>query len=293
MNSSEILAGTDENIDLILSLDIGNYKECLTIPKEIPIVILPTNIQKGYFPKDPKSRVERLNTLTKKLHDNGFQKLIADPLLETPISPGICNSLEAYFLYNKSPNKLPMFFGISNVVELMDIDSIGINGLLASIAIEIGVGILFTVEHSTKLIGGVKELKECVKLNYLAKYKKTPPINQGISLFKAKGKSSQIKPKIAENDAIEVKQQNLKYIADEKGYFKIYINHFEHKIYILHFSNDNILLNTIVGVNAEFLSKKLISLKLTENLYHINYLGRELKKAEIYLNFGKPYIQDE
>ncbi|MHA2183246.1 MAG: dihydropteroate synthase, partial [Promethearchaeota archaeon] len=184
MDPSEILAAVDVNIDMILSLDIGNYKDFINIPKDIPIVILPTNIKKGDFPKNPRIRIENLQVLTKKLRNCGFTKLIADPLLETPISPGICNSLETYFLYkNLPPNEqLPLFFGISNVVELMDIDSIGINGLLSSIAVELDIGVVFTVEHSPKLFGGVGELKDSIRLNYLAKNKKTPPINQGLSL---------------------------------------------------------------------------------------------------------------
>ena len=44
MDNSEILAAVDMNIDMILSLDIGNYKDFVDIPKDIPIVILPTNI---------------------------------------------------------------------------------------------------------------------------------------------------------------------------------------------------------------------------------------------------------
>ena len=198
MEKNEILTAVDEDIDMILSLDLGNYEDLLHIPKSIPIVILPTNIKKGYFPKEPETRVNNLFKLTQELHNNGFKKLIADPLLETPITPGISNSLETYFLYHKKVKEennrnmeLPLFFGISNVVELMDIDSVGINGLLASIGIELDMGVLFTVEHSTKLIGGVRELKECVKLNYISKSKKSPPINQGIQVFRAKGKSSQ------------------------------------------------------------------------------------------------------
>jgi dihydropteroate synthase-like protein len=166
MDSKEINAAVEEEIDLILSLDLGNYKEFLNLPKTIPIVILPTNVKEAYFPKDAETRVKNLFKLTSELQNNGFKKLIADPLLETPISPGICNSLEAYFLYKKKISEekyrnfeLPLFFGISNVVELMDIDSVGINGILASIAIELDIGILFTVEHSTKLMGGVRDLK--------------------------------------------------------------------------------------------------------------------------------------
>ncbi|KKK98692.1 hypothetical protein LCGC14_2640210, partial [marine sediment metagenome] len=228
MEKSELLAAVESGIDLILSLDSGNYKDFINISKEIPIVILPTNIKKGYFPKDPKTRVENLLNLTEKLQDYGFKKLIADPLLETPIVPGICNSLEAYFLYSKlSPaKKLPLFFGISNVVELMDIDSVGINGLLASIAVELDIGVVFTVEHSIKLMRGVTELKEGIKLNYLSKYKRTPPINQGIQIFRAKGKTKQLKYKFSQTNGIYIDQLNQDYIPDEVGYFKISLNHY-------------------------------------------------------------------
>ena len=295
MDSSEILAAVDMDIDMILSFDIGNYEEFVDIPKTIPIVILPTNIKNGIFPKHPETRVSNLLDLTKKMLNHGFTKLIADPLLETPISPGICNSLETYFLYKKLPpeNQSPLFFGISNVVELMDIDSVGVNGLLASIAIEMDMGILFTVEHSTKLFGGVRELKDSVKLNFLAKYKKTPPINQGLSVFKAKGKTSQKMPQIKNKNPILVNNLIDGYVPDDNGYFRIYLNPNAHKIYVLFFSNEDQLLQTFIGDNAEALSKEIIKKNLTSDISHINYLGRELKKAEISLFLGKPYIQDE
>jgi len=300
MDKSEILSAVDVGVDLILSLDRGNYKDFLNLPRDIPIVILPTNIKANYFPKEPEIRVKNLFKLTQELKQIGFKKLIADPLLETPIIPGICNSLEAYFLYKKQVAKeanknleIPLFFGISNVVELMDIDSVGINGLLASIAIELDMGILFTVEHSTKLMEGVRELKESVKLNYMSNYKKTPPINHGITVFRAKGKTSQALPEIGTSDVINVKEYALGYIADKNGYFKFYVNHYTKEIYVLFFSNDDFLLKTLVGTNAEALSKKVLELNLTTNLQHISYVGRELAKAEVCLNFGKPFIQDE
>ncbi|MFW9882482.1 MAG: dihydropteroate synthase, partial [Candidatus Thorarchaeota archaeon] len=283
MVPEEIRAAAEEDIDLILSLDHGNYKELLDLPKNIPTVILPTNVKEGYFPKDSESRVKKLFGLTQELLKNGFKKLIADPLLETPIIPGVCNSLEAYFLYKKkiSENEyknfeLPTFFGISNVVELMDIDSIGIIGLLSSIAIELDIGIIFIVEHSTKLMGGVRELKESIKLNYIAKNKRTPPINQGISIFKAKGKVNQDIPSINEENAIIVSKMMPDYTPDDNGYFRIYVNHYSRKIYVLFYSNDNYLIQTFIGNNAEALSKKIIQSKLTKNIYHLNYLGREL-----------------
>ncbi|MFX1233976.1 MAG: dihydropteroate synthase-like protein [Promethearchaeota archaeon] len=300
MVKNEIFAAVEEGVDMILSLDAGNYKQCLSLPKDIPIVILPTNINAACFPKDPVTRVKKLFELTDNLKSNGFSKLIADPLLETPISPGICPSLETYFCYKKKVAEenykkfeLPMFFGISNVVELMDVDSVGINGLLASIAIELDVGIVFTVEHSSKLMGGVKELKDSIKLNYLAKSKKTPPINLGLEIFRAKKKKSQKSPIIDEKNAIILEGQNQDYVPDKKGYFRIYINHYSKKLYVMFYTCEHKLLYTFIGENGETICKRIIQTNLTSNIYHLNYLGRELNKAELCLNSGKAYIQDE
>lgn len=300
MDVKEINYAIEDDIDMILSLDIGNYKQFSDIPKDIPIVILPTNINKGYFPKDPEKRVQNLFNLTEKMQNLGFTKLIGDPLLETPISPGIVPSLTSYFLYKQKTEqtqykqfKIPMFFGVSNVVELMDVDSVGINGLLATIAIELDIGVLFTVEHSIKLMGGVKELKECVKLSYISKNKKSPPINQGIQIFKAKGKTSQKIPEIDyKSKPIIIDRIDHSYEPDPKGYFKIYVNPYKNKIIVCFYSNSHELLQLIKGESAEALSKKVISLKLTDHLQHLNYLGRELSKAEFCLKTGKPYIQD-
>ncbi|GAI87955.1 unnamed protein product [marine sediment metagenome] len=155
------------------------------------------------------------------------------------------------------------------------------------------MGILFTVEHSVKLFGGVRELKDSLKLNYLARYKNTPPINQGLSVFKAKGKTNQEVPQIKGDDAILVDKLIQDYIPDDKGYFRIFVNKFARKINILFYSNKEKMLHTFIGENAEALSKEIIKQNLTRDIYHLNYLGRELKKAEISLLLGKPYIQDE
>ncbi len=300
LNSDEINVAIDAGIDLILSLDFGNYKNHLDAPRKLPFVILPTNTSKAIMPKSPIERVERLFELATRLKNKGFQKLIFDPLLETPINPGFINSLNAFSLYQKKLKEdkykdldFPLFFGISNVVELIDVDSIGINGLLACIAAELDIGVVFTVEHSAKLFNGVKELKKGLKLAYLSKYKKMPPINQGIQIFSAKSKRRVELPPMDKRNAYIIKNSDESYIADSNGYFKIYSNQFTNEIYALHFSTNNSLLNTIVGKNAEDISKKVIELKLIDDLFHINYLGRELKKAEICLNSGKPYIQDE
>jgi dihydropteroate synthase-like protein len=300
MDKKEIQAAIDEDIDMILSLDLGNYEYFLDMPKDKAVVILPTNMNNAYFPSDPPTRVKNLFRLTKTLRDKGFEKLIADPLLETPIVPGIVHSLESYTLYNKEASKKmnqdfkrPLFFGISNVVELMDVDSVGINGLLASIAIELGIGILFTTEHSAKLTGGVSELKDSIKLSFLSKLKLTPPINQGITIFKAKGKKSDDMPMIEKKNALIITEKIKTFNPDQSGYFKFHVDFYSKEIYALFYSNEHQLLNTFIGYDAESLCKKIIEMGVIKDPTHINYLGRELRKAEIYLMMGKPYVQDE
>lgn len=300
LNSNEINAAIDAGIDLILSLDFGNYMNHLDAPKSMPFVILPTNTVKAVMPIIPEERVNRLFELSEILKNKGFKKLILDPLLETPISPGFVNSLSAYSLYQqkikeepKNHLEFPLFFGVSNVVELMDIDSVGINGLLACIAAELDVGVIFTVEHSAKLFKGVQEINDCIRLAYLAKYRNLPPINQGIQVFHAKGKRKVGLPNVDLNKIIEVKESDESFNKDPKGYFKIYTNLFSYEIYVLHYSNEDVLQNTIVGSNAEAVSKKIIKLGSTSEPYHLNYLGRELKNAELCLMSGKHYIQDE
>ena len=100
-------------------------------------------------------------------------------------------------------------------------------------------------------------------------------------------------PSINDDGAILVNKLIPEYIPDKKGYFRIYVNHYSRKIYVLFYSNDDLILQTFIGENAEALSKKIIQTNLTQDIYHLNYLGRELKKAETHLLFGKPYIQDD
>ncbi len=104
---------------------------------------------------------------------------------------------------------------------------------------------------------------------------------------------SQTLPEIDTSKAISIKESVFDYVPDKNGYFKFYVNYYAKEIYVLFFSNDNNLLKTLIGNNAETLSKKVLELKLTNNLTHINYIGRELAKAEYCLFLGKPYIQDE
>ena len=112
-------------------------------------------------------------------------------------------------------------------------------------------------------------------------------------VFRSKGKTRQKIPKIDLYNVLNVKSENIPYTPDKNGYFRIYVEQYDKKIYLQFYSNENKLLKTLIGSNAEALCKKFIGLGLTQNLEHLNYLGRELERAQICLEMHKPYIQDE
>ena len=51
---------------------------------------------------------------------------------------------------------VPLFVGVSNVTELMDADSVGVNALLARLSQEVDASILLATEKSDKAKGTVQ-----------------------------------------------------------------------------------------------------------------------------------------
>ena len=64
-----------------------------------------------------------------------------------------------------------MFFGVGNVSELLDADSQGVHALLAAIAMELKMCILFTPEASLKTKNAISELKTASHMMFISKYK--------------------------------------------------------------------------------------------------------------------------
>lgn len=293
LKPAEIEAGVEAGADLVLSIDKGNMEEISNINKEIGVIVLPTNISEGFMPYSSKNRVKSLNEnilIAKKL---GFEKIIADPLLEAPINPGLFNSLESYNLFRKMDSETPLMFGIGNIIELIDTDGVGIDSIFACLAFELKVTAFLTTEYSTKTRGTVKELSQALKMAYLAKKRNMPPKDLPITNFKAKSKYDYMPYFPTENvNIIEIGKKIEDYEQDTKGFFRIWVNHNEGKIIVAHYHNEGLINVIISGFSAESLGKEIMARKLINLPIHILYLGRELEKAEICLTLGKSYIQD-
>ena len=295
LDVSEIKSAIKSEVDFVLSVDAGNIMEVCEDVSETPTVVLPSNMKKGILAKDPMRRVADLFKNMEKARRLGLRKIVADPVLEPAIQPGLMNSLTAYKRFRAKDGQTPVLFGLGNVTELIDVDSVGVNGLLAALAYELGANILFTPEFSVKAKGSVRELSTASKMMFLARRRSILPKDLGIDLLLLKEKRWIEEPPIKSDEAEILKaSEDVHFAKDRLGWFKIQLNRDLKKIEAVYYRHgDQKPANIVVGESAIELYQTIIRKKMVEKLEHAAYLGRELEKAEIALRLGRSYVQDE
>ncbi|WP_290899108.1 dihydropteroate synthase-like protein [Ferroglobus sp.] len=260
-----IKAGIEAGADMIMSLSTENLKALEFIKNEVVVVV--------------DRNVERLKKLVE-LARTRTERVVADPILDFP---GVVDSIFRYKKYRELDSKTPLLFGAGNVTELIDADSIGVNALLAQIAEEVGASLIFTTEASDKTAGAVKEMKIATYMTKGAKLRKTPPKDLGFSLLVLKEKRKLPEGEFPKD--FTKAEESRKFVRDPLGDFRIWI------------SNGKIVCSheklTVVGEKAKEIVDTVLKENLVSRLDHAAYLGRELKKAEIALQLGKNYVQDE
>jgi tetrahydromethanopterin S-methyltransferase subunit A len=90
-----------------------------------------------------------------------------------------------------------------------------------------------------------------------------------------------------------IAQNPQKLRLDKKGYFVIIPDKSENKIFVEYYTNSGELLHTIVGNDASSIYYTIIEKGFISKLDHCAYLGKELTKAEYFLNYDIPYRQDK
>jgi len=289
LQTEELLVAVDAGVDMVLSLDHGNYREVLPDlkKKKIPAVILPTDYKRGWVPETILERVNSLMDLKEKC--KGID-VIADPILDPVNSKSMVDSIIACRKFRDDVNeKCPIFFGVGNVTELLDVDSVGVNALLAGISMELGASILFTPEESGKTRGSVKELAVSSKMMFLSLMRASIPKDLGINLlvFKDKRRVESIQELV---DVPEIEAgSEYKFKQDPEGSFKISVE--EGRIRVVHYQKMQATV-AIHGQTAWELYHEIINRKLVSRIEHAAYLGQELQKAEDALKLGKSYMQD-
>ena len=93
-------------------------------------------------------------------------------------------------------------------------------------------------------------------------------------------------------EEIKVTDNDFKWVQDPKGYFTIKPFFDENVVKVRYYTIDNQLKYTFSG-NPTNIIHKIISMGLVSRMDHVAYLGRELEKAQIALENGLSYIQDD
>ncbi len=291
MATSEIKAGISAGSDMILNLDAGTIDEISSIPGSVAVVLIPTNMKENFVPRSVDERLKLIDNLLNKAHEKKIENVIVDPIIEPPINPGLLIGLETAIELRKRRIS-PIMMGISNVTEMMDADSVGVNALLTVLAYELGVSIVLVVEKSHKSKGSTREVVTASKMVTLAHVRRTYPKDLGINLLILKEKADKTVP-INPSSSIEIfsehgfEHTNL----DPQGFFKIGIDRDRSLIIAVYQGRKGSIV--IKGATADAVAKKIIDLGLISRLDHAAYIGMELQKAEIALRLNKSYVQDE
>lgn len=225
----------------------------------------------------------------------GMKQLMADLILEPS---NVLESMVAFRGFASRNPDVPLFVGISNVTELFDADSVGINALLARLSSEVNASMLLATEKSSKAKGTVKEEAVAAKMMFLAKKRGSVPKDLGLDLLilKDKRKIEERYDRTLERNinSVVASDKLESVVQDEKGSFRILLDRSNSNIVALHYTSAELRkpVNIIKGKTAEGVFAKIAHLGLVTRIDHAAYLGNELAKAEIALKTGKQYIQD-
>lgn len=284
LDPDSINAAIDAGIDIVLSLNSENisHVNINMARNSTAAVIIP-------------DRIDDLESLFQNMESArilGITNIIADPVLE-PAGHGLTKSINRYYEFRKRDITTPLFFGVGNVTELIDADSIGIHSILSSIAMELDASVLFTPEFSHKAHDSVNELKTASIMMMLSRDRKSAPKDLGVDMLVIKEKRRR-EFGIIPGSCIEAKGSE-KWHLDPAGCFKIETTDYEirnGKLYpgkIVARNNNN----SITGSTARDILDTIIERGLISRLDHAAYLGRELMKAEIALRIKRSYSQDD
>jgi len=291
---SEISAAVKAGVDLVLSIDLCNVSKALDylVGSETPFVLIPFDSCRNYLPPHVE-RLKLIDTLVHTVENNNAQNFIIDPILDPPIPGSLLNSLNLYREVSKRYVDKPLMMGVGNITELIDADSIGVNALLALLALEAGVSLLLTTEHSVKTTGSTNELKIATQMVTIAYAKRSPPKDLGIDLLVAKDKRRVSVVLEAEGaEVVELRDEGLeKFEPDPIGSFRIAVDHDSGVVKLLYVGVRGRKL--IKGRSAKAIANYIISEGLVSRFSHAFYLGYELAKASEALVLGKNYVQDE
>jgi dihydropteroate synthase-like protein len=295
LDSAEIREAVEAGADFVLSADAGNLDEIAPYVSDVAVVVIPTNQRRGFFPKKVEMRVKFMEEMISRAKKLGITKCLADLILEPS---DVLKSFTAFQQFAQRNPNIPLFVGVSNVTELFDADSVGVNALLTRLSSEVGASILLATEKSDKAKGTVSEEATAAKMMFLAKKRGSVPKDLGIDLLMLKDKRNheeQYDKTIEKNVQVAIAEKPDATFLDPKGAFTLMLDRPNKQIAALYYLSAKKAIPDVIlkGKTADEVYRKIIELNLISRLEHAGYLGAELAKAEVALRTGKEYIQDK
>jgi dihydropteroate synthase len=194
-----------------------------------------------------------------------------DPILE-PIGFGFAASLSRYAEVRRRHPNAAMLMGVGNLTELTDVDSAGINVVLAGFCEELGIGSVLTTAVIGWARSSVAELDRARRLMHHAVTRRTLPKHLEPELILLRDPEVPRFGRAAlEAMAARVKDPNWRLYAEDGVLYA--------------FNNERFLVDSDPFMLFERMG--------VDDPSHAFYLGYELAKARTALTLGKAYRQDE
>ena len=258
----EVEAAVANGAELVLSCNNGNLDWAAEL-----------NVELVAIPDDP-SDLSTLERTVDVLNEQGCRFRI-DPILE-PIGFGFAASFSRYFEVRRKWPDIEIMMGIGNLTELTEVDTAGINMLLAGICQELGIHSVLTTEVINWARTAVREFDFARRLVHHSINCRTLPKHLDPQLVMLRD------PKLRElgdKDLSDLARQ----LTDPN--IRIFVERGE-----LHLMNRDGYWH---GTDPYELFDEIIEDSTSVDSLHAFYLGYELSKAVTALTLGKQYTQDQ
>jgi len=258
LDPREIAPAARAGAELVLSVNATNRDHAPDWGVEV--VVIP----------DRPGTLEGLEETAEFLESRGVAVRL-DPILE-PIGFGFAASLGRYLEVRRRYPAAELMMGVGNLTELTDVDSAGVNVLLAGFCQEVGIRSVLTTQVINWARSSVKELDLARRLVHHAVVHKTLPkhLEPGLVMLRD--------PKVPRLGA-EALAELAKRITDPN--FRIFAE--DGRIHVINGSMH------LIGDDPF----ELFEQTGVEEPSHAFYLGYEMMKAKTALTLGKHYRQDQ
>ena len=259
---AEVEAAVEAGAELVLSCNGTNVDWACQVPAEF--VVIPDDLR----------NLDSWNETIQRLKEAG-RAFRLDPVLE-PIGFGFAASLQRYFETRRRFPDQPMMMGVGNLTELTEVDSAGVNFLLAALCEEIQIGSVLATEVINWGTTAVREFDLARRLVRYSVENRVLPKHLGGQLVMLRD------PKLR-----ALGEENLRLMAGQltDPNFRVFAEGGE-----IHLMNRDGYWH---GADPYEVFDQMRAKVGTLDADHAFYLGMELSKARTALTLGKQYIQDE